>query len=60
MFGSFGASAVLINGAVKSPLARPRNLPDGHVLSGFVGVACYALLHAQGGKGLQRTRGSSV
>jgi CBS-domain-containing membrane protein len=46
IIGSFGASAVLIYGAVKSPLAQPRNLVGGHVLSGFVGVACGQLFHA--------------
>lgn len=39
--GSFGASAVLVYGAIKSPLAQPRNLVGGHVLSGLTGVACY-------------------
>ena len=39
--GSFGASAVLIYAAIKSPLAQPRNLVGGHVLSGLVGVTCY-------------------
>lgn len=42
--GSFGASAVLIYGAIASPLAQPRNLLGGHVLSALVGVACYQLL----------------
>ncbi len=45
IIGSFGASAVLIYGAIKSPLAQPRNLVGGHVLSGFVGVAAFQLLH---------------
>jgi CBS-domain-containing membrane protein len=40
LIGSFGASAVLIYGAVKSPLAQPRNLVGGHIVSGLVGVAC--------------------
>jgi CBS-domain-containing membrane protein len=44
IIGSFGASAVLIYGAIKSPLAQPRNLLGGHVLSALVGVACYRLL----------------
>ena len=44
IIGSFGASAVLIYGAIKSPLAQPRNLLGGHVLSAIVGVACYQLL----------------
>lgn len=43
IIGSFGASAVLIYGAVKSPLAQPRNLLGGHVLSAIVGVAAYRL-----------------
>jgi CBS-domain-containing membrane protein len=43
LIGSFGASAVLIYGAIKSPLAQPRNLVGGHMLSGLVGVACYYL-----------------
>ena len=45
LIGSFGASAVLIYGAVRSPLAQPRNLLGGHVLSALTGVACYQLLN---------------
>jgi CBS-domain-containing membrane protein len=45
IIGSFGASAVLIYGAIRSPLAQPRNLVGGHVLSALVGVASYQLLH---------------
>ena len=45
MIGSFGASAVLIFGAIFSPLAQPRNLVGGHVLSARVGVLCWKLLH---------------
>lgn len=41
LIGSFGASAVLVYAAIKSPLAQPRNLIGGHVLSGLAGVACY-------------------
>ncbi len=44
LIGSFGASAVLVYAAIKSPLAQPRNLVGGHVLSALVGVACYQLL----------------
>ncbi len=44
--GSFGASAVLVYGAIKSPLAQPRNLLGGHVLSALVGVACQQLFPA--------------
>ena len=43
IIGSFGASAVLVYGAIKSPLAQPRNLIGGHIISGLVGVACYQL-----------------
>src|SRR5512143_774227 len=46
LIGSFGASAVLVYGAIKSPLAQPRNLVGGHLVSGLVGVAC---LQAFGG-----------
>ena len=38
LIGSFGASAVLLYGAPASPLAQPRNLIGGHVLSALVGV----------------------
>lgn len=45
IIGSFGASAVLVYGAVRSPLAQPRNLVGGHLLSAMVGVAAYQLFH---------------
>lgn len=41
VIGSFGASAVLIYGAIHSPLAQPRNLIGGHILSAIVGVASF-------------------
>ncbi len=41
VIGSFGASAVLIYGAIKSPLAQPRNLLGGHIFSAVIGVASY-------------------
>lgn len=44
MIGSFGASAALLYGAVRSPLAQPRNLVGGHILSALVGVVCWKLL----------------
>jgi len=47
VIGSFGASAVLIYGAPKSPLSQPRNLLGGHVLSALVGVVAYLLLREQ-------------
>lgn len=44
IIGSFGASAVLIYGAIRSPLAQPRNLIGGHVISAVIGVTAYKLL----------------
>jgi CBS-domain-containing membrane protein len=44
LIGSFGASAVLLYGAIKSPLAQPRNLIGGHVISALIGVACFKIL----------------
>jgi CBS-domain-containing membrane protein len=45
MIGSFGASAVLVYGAVRSPLAQPRNLVGGHVVSALIGVTAWQLLY---------------
>jgi CBS-domain-containing membrane protein len=45
VIGSFGASAVLIYGAIRSPLAQPRNLLGRHMLSAIIGVATYQALH---------------
>uniref|UniRef100_E6QQM6 HPP transmembrane region domain-containing protein n=1 Tax=mine drainage metagenome TaxID=410659 RepID=E6QQM6_9ZZZZ len=45
MIASFGASAVLVYGAVRSPLAQPRNLVGGHFVSAIVGVICWKLFH---------------
>jgi CBS domain-containing membrane protein len=44
LIGSFGASSVLIYGIINSPLAQPRNLIGGHVISAFVGVLVYKLI----------------
>ncbi|SNC75837.1 HPP family protein [Hymenobacter gelipurpurascens] len=44
LVGSFGASSVLIYGIINSPLAQPRNLIGGHLLSAFVGVTVYKLV----------------
>ncbi len=43
IIGSFGASAVLIYGAIRSPLAQPRNLLGGHIISAIVGVTAFQL-----------------
>ena len=47
VIGSFGASAVLIYGAIVSPLAQPRNFVGGHIVSAAVGVAFYQMLPDQ-------------
>lgn len=44
LIGSFGASSVLIYGVINSPLAQPRNLVGGHVLSALIGVTMFRLL----------------
>lgn len=41
IIGSFGASSVLIYGVINSPLAQPRNLIGGHVVSAFIGVTIH-------------------
>jgi CBS-domain-containing membrane protein len=41
-----GASAVLIYGAVKSPLAQPRNFVGGHLICALIGVASYQVFHS--------------
>lgn len=43
LLGSFGASSVLIYGAIQSPLAQPRNLIGGHLVSSIVGVSIYKI-----------------
>ncbi|OLY94371.1 HPP family protein [Cnuella takakiae] len=44
LIGSFGASSVLVYGAVQSPMAQPRNLIGGHVLSALIGVTIFKVL----------------
>ncbi|MES2778170.1 MAG: HPP family protein [Bacteroidota bacterium] len=44
LIGSFGASSVLIYGAIQSPLAQPRNLVGGHLISAIIGVTVYKVL----------------
>lgn len=43
LIGSFGASSVLVYGSIQSPLAQPRNLIGGHVISAIIGVTAYKL-----------------
>jgi CBS-domain-containing membrane protein len=45
LIGSFGASAVLIYGVINSPLAQPRNLIGGHILSAVTGVTVGIFIH---------------
>jgi len=43
LIGSYGASAVLLYGAPRSPFAQPRNLVGGHLFSALIGVAAFKL-----------------
>ena len=43
LIGSFGASSVLVYGAIQSPMAQPRNLVGGHLISAFIGVSVYKI-----------------
>ncbi len=40
----FGASAVLLYSATSSPLAQPRNLAGGHVISAIIAISCCRML----------------
>lgn len=44
LIGSFGASAVLVYGATNSPLAQPKNLVGGHLISAIIGVTIAYLI----------------
>lgn len=44
LIGSFGASSVLVYGVIESPLAQPRNLIGGHVVSALIGVTVQQLV----------------
>ncbi|KAA5821884.1 HPP family protein [Algibacter amylolyticus] len=44
LIGSFGATSVLVFGAIQSPLAQPRNLIGGQVISAIIGVTVYKYL----------------
>ncbi|KAG0253967.1 hypothetical protein DFQ27_007113 [Actinomortierella ambigua] len=45
MTGAFGATAVLIYGAIDAPLSQPRNVFCGHIMSATIGVSLYKLFH---------------
>ena len=38
LIGSFGASSVLVFGAIQSPLAQPKNVIGGQIISALIGV----------------------
>jgi CBS-domain-containing membrane protein len=44
LIGSFGASSVLVYGSIQSPLAQPRNLIGGHLISAIIGVTVFKLM----------------
>lgn len=44
LIGSFGASSVLVYGVIQSPLAQPRNLVGGHLVSAIIGVTVQKLI----------------
>ena len=44
LIGSFGASSVLVYGVIQSPLAQPRNLIGGHLVSVLIGVTVQKLV----------------
>jgi CBS-domain-containing membrane protein len=46
LIAPFGASCVLVFGLPESPLAQPRNVVGGHLISTAVGLASLALLGA--------------
>ncbi|THH03432.1 hypothetical protein EW146_g10444 [Bondarzewia mesenterica] len=45
LVASYGASAVLIYGAIEAPLAQPRALVGGHFLGALIGVCIMKLFH---------------
>lgn len=47
LIGSFGATAVLVYGATNSPLAQPRNLVGGHLISAFIGVSVVKIISSE-------------
>ena len=43
LMAPFGATCVLAFGVSESPLAQPRNIIGGHLLSTFIGLVCLQL-----------------
>ncbi|CAK4652887.1 hypothetical protein LEN26_013496 [Aphanomyces euteiches] len=48
IIGSFGATAILTYGALQSPLAQPRNVIVGNVLSSTIGVTVFKIFRGLG------------
>lgn len=46
LIGAFGATSVLLFGAPNSPLAQPRNMVFGSLISAIIGVTIYRLLNS--------------
>lgn len=46
LIASFGATAVLVHAAPNSPLAQPRNVVGGHIVSAIIGVLLAKFLPA--------------
>lgn len=44
LMAPLGASSVLVFGAFRSPLAQPRNVIGGHVVSALVGITVYQMV----------------
>ena len=44
LMAPFGATMVLVFGLPDSPLAKPKNVIGGHILTAFIGVVCAQLL----------------
>jgi len=44
LIGTFGASSVLIFGAIQSPLTQPRNFIGGQIISALIGVTVFKFL----------------
>ena len=49
LIGSFGATAVLIYASPAAPLAQPRNVLGGHLISGLIGVSVRMAVIEAGG-----------
>ena len=55
LIGSFGASCVLIYGVIDSPLAQPRNLVGGHLISAIIGVTIFKLVGSTTSTGFEKS-----